>query len=419
MKRFWMFLVSSLFFAACAPDAPQPSAAETAPAGPPAISDRGRAALDEFLRASVADGRVPKVVAMAANADEVIFQGAYGKQSVADDIDVGIDSIFNLASMTKPVTSVATMMLAEEGAFGLDDSVSMYLPDLAGREVVTEVDEEAGIYRTEPADSEIMIRQLLTHTSGLAYNFANPTMQAMIDISGEPNVMNLPLVAHPGTAWNYSGSTGVLGNLVSDIGGIPLDEFLHRRIFEPLGMVDTFYRVPDDKRGRVVTVHRTVDGELVEDEVPETVQSRVRGDGGLYGTAPDYIRFLRMLLNGGELDGTRLLSPNSVETMLTNQMGDIVVETQVSTNPARSLDFPIGAGTDKWGLGFQLTALAMPDMRAPGSYSWAGINNTHFWGDPEREIVAVILMQQLPFYGEDAMAVYEGFEQRVNRNLVP
>ena len=419
MKRFWMFLVSSLFVAACAPDSPQPSAVETVPAGPPAISDQGRAALDEFLRTSVADGRVPKVVAMAANSDDVIFQGAYGKQSVADDIDVDIDSIFNLASMTKPVTSVATMLLAEEGAFDLDDPVSMYLPDLAGRDVVTEVDEDEGIYRTEPADSEIAIRQLLTHTSGLAYNFSNPTMQALIDISGEPNVMNLPLVAHPGTAWNYSGSTRVLGNLVSEIGGIPLDEFLHSRIFEPLGMVDTFYRVPDDKRRRVVTVHRTVDGELVEGEVPETVPSGVRGDGGLYGTAADYIRFLRMLLNGGELDGTRLLSPDSVETMLTNQMGDIVVETQVSTNPARSLDFPIGAGADKWGLGFQLTASTMPDMRAPGSYSWAGINNTHFWGDSEREIVAVILMQQLPFYGEDAMAVYAGFEQRVNRNLAP
>ena len=284
MKRFWMFLISSLFVAACAPDSPQPSAVETVPAGPPAIPDRGRAALDEFLRASVADGRVPKVVAMAANSNEVMFQGAYGKQSVADDIDVGVHSIFNLASMTKPVTSVATMMLAEEGAFDLDDPVSMYLPDLAGRDVVTDVDEDAGIYRTEPADSEITIRQLLTHTSGLAYNFSNPTMQAMVDISGEPNVINLPLVAHPGTAWNYSGSTAVLGNLVSEISAIPLDEFLHSRIFEPLAMVDTFYRVPDDKRRRVVTVHRTVDGELVEGEVPETVQSVVRGDGGLYGT---------------------------------------------------------------------------------------------------------------------------------------
>ena len=154
MKRFWMFLISSLFVAAYAPDSPQPSAVETVPAGPPAISDRGRAALDEFLRASVADGRVPKVVAMAASSNEVMFQGAYGKQSVADDIDVGVHSIFNLASMTKPVTSVATMMLAEEGAFDLDDPVSMYLPDLAGRDVVTEVDEDAGIYRTEPADSE-------------------------------------------------------------------------------------------------------------------------------------------------------------------------------------------------------------------------------------------------------------------------
>ncbi len=414
------FLLPILLAASCASEATEPVAIETAPAAQPAISEEGRTALEAFLQDTVAGGRVPKVVAMVSNAEGIIFQGAYGKQSVAGGIDARLDSIFSLASMTKPITSVATLMLAEEGAFGLDDPVSMYLPDLAGRDVVTEIDAEAGVYRTEPARSEITVRQLLTHTSGLAYNFANPTMQAMIDISGERNLMNLPLVAHPGTAWNYSGSTGVLGNLVAEVSGVPLDEFLRSRIFEPLGMVDTAYSVPDEKRGRVVTVHRAVDSELVEDEVPETVGSGVRGDGGLYGTAADYIRFLRMILNGGELDGTRILSPESVEPMLTNQMGGIVVETQVSTNTARSLDFPVGAGADTWGLGFQVTApeSAMPDMRSPGSFTWAGINNTHFWGDPERGIVAVILMQQLPFYGEDAMAAYQGFEQRVNQNLV-
>jgi len=164
------------------------------------------------------------------------------------------------------------MILAEEGAFDLYAPVSQYLPDLADRDVLTELDEAEGVFHTEPAASEITIRQLLTHTSGLAYNFSNPGMQAMIDISGEGNVMNLPLVAHPGTVWNYSGSTAVLGDLVAEVSGTPLDEFLASRIFEPLGMVDTFYRVPDDKRDRVVTVHRTVDGALVEGEVPETVQ---------------------------------------------------------------------------------------------------------------------------------------------------
>lgn len=419
MNRLHMSLAAILFAASCAPEATAPVSVETPPPAS-TISEDGRARLDAFLEETVTGGRVPKVVAMVANLDGVIFEGAYGKQDVTTGIDARLDSIFSLASMTKPVTSVAALILAEEGAFGLDDAVSTYLPDLANRDVVTEIDAEAGVYRTEPARSEMTVRQLLTHTSGLAYNFANPTMQSMIDISGEPNRLNLPLVAHPGTAWNYSGSTGVLGALVAEVSGVPLDEFLRTRIFEPLGMVDTAYRVPDEKRHRVVTVHRLVDGELVEAEVPETVESTVRGDGGLYGTASDYIRFLRMILNDGELDGARILSPESVELMLTNQMGDIVVETQVSTNPARSLDFPLGAGAHTWGLGFQLTApeSAVPGMRAPGSFTWAGINNTHFWGDPDRGIVAVILMQQLPFYGDDAMAAYQGFEQRVNAGLV-
>jgi CubicO group peptidase (beta-lactamase class C family) len=199
------------------------------------------------------------------------------------------------------------------------------------------------------------------------------------------------------------------------------------RIFEPLGMNDTSYVVPSGKRSRVVTVHRLVDGELVENPVPATVQSAVRSDGGLAGTAPDYIRFLQMLLNkgkvGGEVGsdpaGPRLLSEASVDAMIANQIGDLVVETQRSTNPALSLDFPAARG-DKFGLGFLLTVSNAdnPDLRAPGSYTWAGIFNTHFWGDPQREIAGVLLMQQLPFYDDEAMRVYQGFEERVNRNLV-
>jgi CubicO group peptidase (beta-lactamase class C family) len=309
-------------------------------------------------------------------------------------------------------------MLAQENALNLDDAVSQYLPAMANRTVVASIDEEAGTFETVPAAQEMTIRQLLSHTSGLAYNFSNPTMQTLIDISGRP-IDELPLVDQPGTKWNYSGSTAVLGNLVAEVSGMPLDEFLRTRIFEPLGMTDTSYVVPAAKRSRVVTVHRVVDGELVEAPVPDDVRSPVRGDGGLYGTAPDYIRFLRMLLNKGELDGVRLLSQASVDAMTMNQIGAIKVETQVSTNPATSADFPIGAGQDTFGLGFQITSAndANPNLRSPGSYSWAGIFNTHFWGDPERGIVAVILMQQLPFYSADAMALYQGFEEAVNRSL--
>jgi len=411
-----MFLAVLVSVMACSAEAPD----ATTRVGPalPTLAQAGTAEIDAYLREATADGRVPKAVAMVANAEGVVYQGAFGKRDVAANIDVKMDAIFNLASMTKPITSVATMMLYEAGAFDLDDPVSMYLPELGGRKVVTSIDEAARTYATEPAKSEITIRQLLANASGLAYNFANPTMQALVDITGA-ELMDLPLVSHPGTKWNYSGGTAVLATLVAKISGMPYDEFLRTRIFEPLGMVDTFYAVPADKRNRVVTIHSLVDGQLVETPTPETVRSTVRGDGGLNGTAADYIRFLRMLLNDGELDGTRLLSAASVEAMRSNQIGTINVETQVSTNPARSADFPVGAGRDKFGLGFQITASNThnPDLRAPGSYTWAGIYNTHFWGDPERGIVAVILMQQLPFYGPDAMRVYQGFEERVNRNL--
>ena len=410
-------LVLSLFVLSCAAESiPEPAGEPTLPE----ISAEGAAAIDQFLGSSIANDHIPKAVAMVANREGILYEGAFGKKDVGNDIDVQLDSIFNMASMTKPITSVATMMLLEEGAFELDDPVSTYLLDMADRVVVTSIDESAGTYETEPTESDITIRQLLTHSSGLAYAFSNPTMQSLIDVSGVGNTLGLPLVSQPGTMWNYSASTAVLGNLVAEFSGMPLDEFLKARIFDPLAMDDTSYSVPAEKTGRVVTIHSRVDGGLVEAPTPEAVESVVRGDGGLHSTAPNYIRFLRMLLNRGEFEGNRLLSEASVDAMIANQIGSISVDTQRTTNPARSSNFPIGAGADKFGLGFQITAsnAANPDLRATGSYSWAGIFNTHFWGDPEREIVAVILMQQLPFYSDDAMAVYQGFEEEVNRNLV-
>jgi len=183
-------------------------------------------------------------------------------------------------------------------------------------------------------------------------------------------------------------------------------------------MQDTSYLVPPSKYPRVVAVNaRGADGKFVERPMPATLTAQVAGDGGLYGTAGDYGLFLRMLLNRGKLGDTRILSEKSVKTMLESQTGKVVVQPQESANLAVSRNFPLGAGKDHWGLGFQLAAETAPNRRTPGSGTWAGIFNTHFFVDPSREIGVVVMMQTLPFYDEAAMKVYAGVEEAVYRNL--
>jgi len=183
-------------------------------------------------------------------------------------------------------------------------------------------------------------------------------------------------------------------------------------------MKDTFYEVPRDRNARVVTVQQKTNGHFKETPNPETIAAPVRGDGGLFSTAEDYGRFIRMILNKGSLNGTRVLAEKTVEEASRNHMGKMVVRPQPTANPDRSLPFPLGAGRDGWGLGFQRAAAPLsPDMRSEGSLSWAGINNTEFWIDPARGIGAVLLMQYLPFYDTAAIKTLQGFEQRVNQAL--
>jgi CubicO group peptidase (beta-lactamase class C family) len=194
--------------------------------------------------------------------------------------------------------------------------------------------------------------------------------------------------------------------------------FLESRILTPLGMTDTSYLVPAAKYPRVVSVNaRGADGAFVERPHPATLPATVQGDGGLYGTAGDYGRFLRMLLNGGRLDTTRILSERAVKTIFENHTGTVVVPLQQSANLSLSRNFPVGAGRDHWGLGFQLAAEQQADRRSPGSGTWAGIFNTHFFIDPSREIGVVVMMQTLPFYDEASMNVYAGAEEVVYRHL--
>jgi CubicO group peptidase (beta-lactamase class C family) len=230
--------------------------------------------------------------------------------------------------------------------------------------------------------------------------------------------LDLPLLFDQGSSWQYGPSTRVLGSVVEAISGQKIDAFLQARILGPLGMKDTSYLVPPAKYPRVVAVNqRGADGKFTEQPKPATLPASVMGDGGLYGTASDYGLFLRMLLNQGTLGTTRILSAGSVKTMLENHMGQGVVQPMESANQSLSKNFPLGAGQDRWGLGFQLAAEKQANRRTPGSGTWAGIFNTHFFIDPAREIGVVVMMQTLPFYDGASMQVYAGAEEAVYKNL--
>jgi CubicO group peptidase (beta-lactamase class C family) len=382
------------------------------------LNPTGAKEIDAALARAVQQGVVPGVVAVVANKDRILYEGAFGLMDSGKQKPMTRETIFRIASMTKPVTSVAVMMLAEQRKLSLDDPVSKYVPSFSGREVVAAFNAADTSYTTQRAAKEVLIRHLLSNTSGLAYTFSNDTANRLQQKTGK-TAEELPLLYEPGTRWTYSGSTKVLGQAVEKITGIGLDKFFDERIFKPLHLDDTSFAVPETKVSRVVTVQRRQGGKLVETPNGERIQSPVAGDGGLNSTAGDYIKFLQMFLNDGRGQGTQLLSKASVQEMTKNQIGSVIVQTQATTNPSLSQSFPIGAGRDRFGYGFQITASNKenPSLRAPGSYTWAGIYNTHFWVDPKRQIAAVIMMQVLPFYDEDCMKLYQDVEAAIGRNL--
>ena len=383
----------------------------------PSFPQQGAAALSTFLKNVTDRGDVPGVVVAVVDQDGSLYNDAFGLSSTLRSTPMTKDTIFNMASMTKPITSVAIMMLVDEGKLKLDDEVAKYLPKYKDPVVISNFNEADASYETRPARRPITIRHLLTHTSGIGYGFASPMLTKIIQKTGKTE-LDLPLLFDPGESWAYGASTRVLGSVVEVVSGQKLDAFLASRILEPLGMHDTSYLVPTTKYPRVVAVNaRGADGKFVERPMPATLPASVAGDGGLYGTASDYGLFLRMLLNRGKLGNTRILSEKSVKTMLESHTGNVVVQPQESANLALSRNFPVGAGKDRWGLGFQLAAEKVPNRRTPGSGTWAGIFNTHFFIDPSREIGVAVMMQTLPFYDEASMQVYAGVEEAVYRNL--
>jgi len=335
----------------------------------PEIPEKGITEIDQLLQDAVEIDDIPGVVAIVANRESVLYHQAFGKMDVLNDVEMQKDSIFGIASMTKPITSVAVMMLYEEGRLDLDDPIAQYIDWLSNPEVITSFDQEDGTYSTKPAEREITIRHLLTFTAGFGYSFANSLMVRLVEKTGKTE-RELPLLHQPGESWTYGMEVRVLGELVEELSGRTLPQFLKERIFDPLGMSDTFYVLPAEKYPRWVTRHQRENGVLRERPNPEKQRPFIVGDAGWLSTAPDYVRFLQMLLSGGMFNESRILSEDSIKLMTQNQIGELVVETQRGPNPLLSRAFPLGAGRgDKFGLGFQIAVADGKEahLRSPGS----------------------------------------------------
>src|SRR6266404_5876397 len=343
------------------------------------------ARLGAVMRGEIERGRLPGAVALVARRGRVGFFDSFGLRDAASGAPMARDAIFRIYSMTKPITSVAAMMLWEEGRFLLSDPVEEYLPDLAGLQVAVE---RGGEIERVPLERAITIQDLLRHTSGLTYEFrgSGPLYsRAQSNADQVAALGKIPLLHQPGTRWEYSRSTDVVGRLIEVLSGQPLSVFFEQQILAPLGMVDTAFHVPQRHHSRLAEAFaRDPDSgsavQLLDVRAPPNFES---GGGGLVSTASDYARFLQMLLDGGTLDGRRLLSRKTLELMTADHLGPIT--------GAPDLLLP-GHG---FGLGFavRLHAGIASVPGSVGQYFWGGLAGTTFWVDPAEELFAILLIQ--------------------------
>ncbi len=413
-----MAAVCVVLLAGCAPRPDTGSTGAGAFAGLPRVApesvgmsserfDRIGPAFDRY----VADGKLSGVITVVARDGRVVHFEASGHQDVEAGEPMTEDTIFRMYSMTKPITSAAVMMLWEEGRFLLSTPLSAILPEFA--DVRVHVSGEGDDMETEPPRRPIAIRDLMTHTSGLTYTFIPGPVAASYAAAGLEGsadavphddlahyvreLAKQPLVAHPGTVWNYSVGLEVAGRVVEVVSGQTFREFLKERLFDPLGMVDTDFHVPDDKLDRfAVNYVPTPDGGIMVADDPETSAYRKppkveMGGSGLVAPAGDYLRFAQMLANGGELGGVRILAPATVALMMDNHLGSAY-----GASPMSGLDL------DSEGMGYGLGGYSVTDTgltglpASPGAYGWGGAASTDFWVDPEQRLVGMVLTQLLP-----------------------
>jgi methyl acetate hydrolase len=376
------------------------------------------AGIDATLQSGIAARRMPNAVGMVANSRQTLYGGAFGTRD-ASGVPVAMDSIYSIASMTKAITTVAAMQLVESGALLLDSPVSKYLPKLANPKVLTGFDEN-GAPKFQPAKNQITLKHLLTHTSGLCYDIWDGDMFRFAAKNTGPGAASA-LMFEPGARWQYGTGLDWTGRLVETVSGMSLEDYFRTRILKPLEMNDTSFILPASKFDRTVSPwRRQEDGTLKQDDrVPPKPPTEFNGGGGLYSTAPDYIRFTQMILgNGRGVNGANVLRKETVKSMEINQIGELGAGKMKSYRPLISSDVDVQPGhKEKWGLGFLINTDPYEGGRSAGSLAWAGIMNTFYWIDPKRSVCAVLLMQFMPFVDREATGLLGDFERAVYRSL--
>lgn len=376
------------------------------------MSEERLARIDAMCKEAVEEAQIPGVVALVARNGKIVYHKAFGMADNESGRVLKKDDIFRIASQTKAITSTAVMMLWEEGKFRLDDPISKYIPEFNNAQILDSLIEKDTTYLTKPAENQITIRHLLTHTSGIGYGvidnddrFKKIYRKAGItdlftteDISIEENIKKLatlPLHHNPGEQFTYSEGLDVLGYFIEVVSGIPLDKFFRTRIFDPLGMNDTWFYLPKSKHGRLVSIQKRIKGKWVKypttfydpDYPVKGAKRFFSGGAGLSSTARDYANFLQMYLNNGELNGVRLLSRTTIQFMMSNQIGDL------------------WDGTGRYyGLAFGVVNQKGQDMGGRGStgtFDWGGYFNTQYFADPKEKIIGILMKQTRDITSDD------------------
>jgi methyl acetate hydrolase len=383
-------------------------------------------AVDHVLSQAVNPQAVPGVIAIAATDREIIYEGAFGKRTLGHDAAMTLDTTVWIASMTKAITGAAAMQLVEQGKLQLDTPASDVVSDLAKTQVLTGFDASDKPQLRAPK-RPITLRHLQTHTAGFSYDMWNADIAKYEKVTGTPTIVTCknaaltsPLVFDPGDRWEYGIGIDWIGKMVEAVSGQKLGQYLQQHLFAPLGMNDTSFKVSPAQKARLAGMHqRQPDGSLVVIPfgMPQEPEFEM-GGGGLCGTAHDYIRFTRMILNGGTLDGIRVLQPETVQMMSQNQMGDIHCAPMKTVIPTSSHDADFFPGMkQQWGFSFLINTEQSPQGRSAGSLAWAGLGNTYYWIDPVKQVTGVLFTQILPFFDPKAISLFRAFETAVYQAL--
>jgi methyl acetate hydrolase len=378
--------------------------------------------LDDLLSASVEGGKLPGIVLAVSDRNGLIYEGARGVRRLGQAAAMTTDTLFWFASMTKAITTTAALQCVERGQLSLDAPASEILPVLAGFEVLEGFDAK-GEPRLRAPKRPITLRHLLTHTSGLSYEFACPDVTRYRNARGVPDIFTCkdaalmtPLMFDPGERWEYGTGIDFAGKMVEAVSGQRLGEYITQNITAPLGMTTTSFHPDDALRAKRAGIHaRSPAGVLSPSsfDLPRNPEFEM-GGGGLFGIIPDYHRFLRMILNKGSGNGHQILKPETVALMATNQIGDKTCGSFETAMPELTNSVPEIPGTcNRWGLGFMISEVAVPGGRAANSLSWAGLANTYYWIDPTNGIAVVVAAQILPFFDMEVVGLMVAAEQAI------